>query len=54
MTLTFEVDPVVDSALRDGVLSLWADVTNAGGSVGFVPPSPPTTSAPRCSSTSSR
>ncbi|MFD8645310.1 GNAT family N-acetyltransferase [Streptomyces zaomyceticus] len=41
MTLTFEVDPVVDSALRDGVLSLWADVTNAGGSVGFVPPVTP-------------
>lgn len=25
-------------ALRDGVLDLWTDVSNAGGSVGFVPP----------------
>ncbi|CAM5235146.1 Aminodeoxyfutalosine synthase [Streptomyces violaceorubidus] len=24
--------------LRDGVLDLWTDVSNAGGSVGFVPP----------------
>ncbi|MFI6645859.1 GNAT family N-acetyltransferase [Streptomyces sp. NPDC050504] len=38
MTLTFELDPAVDPALRDGVLALWADVTNAGGAVGFVPP----------------
>ncbi|MFD7706430.1 GNAT family N-acetyltransferase [Streptomyces sp. NPDC059786] len=38
MTLTFTLDPPVDPALRDGVLGLWADVTNAGGAVGFVPP----------------
>ncbi|MCM1970676.1 MULTISPECIES: GNAT family N-acetyltransferase [Streptomyces] len=38
MTLTFTLDPVVDPALRDGILDLWADVSNAGGSVGFVPP----------------
>ncbi|MEU9146277.1 GNAT family N-acetyltransferase [Streptomyces sp. NPDC048349] len=38
MTLTFTVDPVIDPALREGVLSLWADVSNAGGAVGFVPP----------------
>ncbi|GGZ54224.1 GNAT family N-acetyltransferase [Streptomyces subrutilus] len=38
MTLTFTFDPVVDPALRDGVLELWADVTNAGGAVGFVAP----------------
>lgn len=38
MTLTFTLDPVIDPALREGILSLWADVTNAGGAVGFVPP----------------
>ncbi|GGJ57130.1 GNAT family N-acetyltransferase [Streptomyces brasiliensis] len=38
MALTFELDPAVTPALRDGVLTLWADVSNAGGSVGFVPP----------------
>ncbi|WP_055600342.1 GNAT family N-acetyltransferase [Streptomyces aureus] len=41
MTLTFEVDPAIDPALRDGVLSLWADVSNADGAVGFVPPVTP-------------
>ncbi|MEV8590184.1 GNAT family N-acetyltransferase [Streptomyces sp. NPDC051180] len=41
MTLTFEVDPAVDTALRDGVLALWADVSDAGGAVGFVPPVTP-------------
>ncbi|MBD0709153.1 MULTISPECIES: GNAT family N-acetyltransferase [unclassified Streptomyces] len=41
MTLTFELDPSVDPALRDGVLSLWADVSNAGGAVGFTPPVTP-------------
>ncbi|MEW2162885.1 GNAT family N-acetyltransferase [Streptomyces sp. NPDC007084] len=38
MTLRFELDPAVTPALRDGVVALWADVSNAGGSVGFVPP----------------
>ncbi|MFF5018467.1 GNAT family N-acetyltransferase [Streptomyces sp. NPDC001165] len=38
MTLSFELDPPVSRALRDEVLTLWADVSNAGGSVGFVPP----------------
>ncbi|MGV9454691.1 N-acetyltransferase family protein [Streptomyces sp. NPDC003635] len=38
MSLTFTLDPAIDPALRDGVLDLWADVSNAGGSVGFVPP----------------
>lgn len=38
MTLTFTLDPVIDPALRDGILSLWTDVSNAGGAVGFVPP----------------
>ncbi|NWF25961.1 GNAT family N-acetyltransferase [Streptomyces sp. PKU-EA00015] len=38
MALTFELDPPGGPALRDGVLELWADVSNAGGAVGFVPP----------------
>lgn len=41
MTLTFELDPPVGPTLRDGVLALWADVSNAGGAVGFVPPVTP-------------
>lgn len=38
MTLTFELDPEIDGALRDGIAGLWTDVSNAGGAVGFVPP----------------
>ncbi|MFC9651781.1 MULTISPECIES: GNAT family N-acetyltransferase [unclassified Streptomyces] len=38
MALIFELDPAVDPGLRDGVLALWTDVSNAGGAVGFVPP----------------
>jgi GNAT superfamily N-acetyltransferase len=38
MPLTFELDPAVTPTLRDGVLDLWVDVSNAGGAVGFVPP----------------
>ncbi|MFI9629536.1 GNAT family N-acetyltransferase [Streptomyces sp. NPDC052042] len=38
MALTFELDPPVDRALRDGITELWADVSNAGGAVGFIPP----------------
>ncbi|MEV7729011.1 GNAT family N-acetyltransferase [Streptomyces sp. NPDC087917] len=38
MTLTFTFEPSIDAALRDGILDLWTDVTNAGGAVGFVPP----------------
>ena len=38
MSLTFTLDPAVTPALRDGILDLWAGVSNAGGSVGFVPP----------------
>ncbi|MFB6563278.1 GNAT family N-acetyltransferase [Streptomyces sp. NPDC056400] len=41
MTLTFTLDPVVDPSLREGCLALWADVSNAGGAVGFVPPVTP-------------
>ncbi|MFF7977609.1 GNAT family N-acetyltransferase [Streptomyces sp. NPDC007901] len=38
MSLTFTLDPAVTPTLRDGVLSLWTDVSNAGGAVGFVAP----------------
>lgn len=38
MPLTFTLDPLVTPELRDGILDLWTDVTNAGGAVGFVPP----------------
>jgi GNAT superfamily N-acetyltransferase len=38
MPLTFTLDPAVTPALRDGILDLWTDVSNAGGAVGFVPP----------------
>ncbi|WP_328873096.1 GNAT family N-acetyltransferase [Streptomyces sp. NBC_00287] len=41
MALTFTLDPAIDPTLRDGVLDLWTDVTNTGGSVGFVPPVTP-------------
>lgn len=27
-----------DRSVRDGITALWADVSNAGGAVGFVPP----------------
>ncbi|WP_406137436.1 GNAT family N-acetyltransferase [Streptomyces sp. NBC_01089] len=38
MSLTFELDPRMDATLRDEVVALWTDVSNAGGAVGFVPP----------------
>lgn len=38
MPLTFVLDPPVGPALRDGVVALWTDVSEAGGAVGFVPP----------------
>ncbi|MFB7506787.1 GNAT family N-acetyltransferase [Streptomyces broussonetiae] len=38
MPLTFTLDPAISPALRDGILDLWTDVSNAGGAVGFVPP----------------
>ena len=38
MALTFELDPAITPALREEILALWADVSNAGGSVGFVAP----------------
>jgi GNAT superfamily N-acetyltransferase len=45
MALTFRLDPPFGTeegpVLRDGLLRLWADVSNAGGAVGFVPPVTP-------------
>ncbi|MEU2422927.1 GNAT family N-acetyltransferase [Streptomyces sp. NPDC007851] len=41
MPLTFALDPAVTRSLRDGILDLWTDVSNAGGAVGFVPPVTP-------------
>ncbi|MFK4109746.1 GNAT family N-acetyltransferase [Streptomyces sp. NPDC002176] len=38
MALTFTLDPAVTPDLRDGLLDLWADVTNAGGAVAFTAP----------------
>ncbi|MFK4144521.1 GNAT family N-acetyltransferase [Streptomyces sp. NPDC004065] len=38
MPLTFTLDPSVDRSLRDGLLDLWTEVTDAGGAVGFVAP----------------
>lgn len=41
MSLVFTLDPELDGELRDEVVRMWADVTNAGGAVGFVPPVTP-------------
>jgi len=41
MTLTFEADPPLTDQLREQVLTLWVEVSNAGGAVGFVPPVTP-------------
>ncbi|MFE9371820.1 GNAT family N-acetyltransferase [Streptomyces sp. NPDC006711] len=38
MAPTFRLGPPVTPALRDGLLALWAEVSEAGGAVGFVPP----------------
>jgi GNAT superfamily N-acetyltransferase len=38
MPPAFALDPKITPELRDGVCALWADVSNAGGAVGFVPP----------------
>ena len=38
MPLSFVLDPPLTDALRADILTLWADVTNAGGAVGFVAP----------------
>jgi GNAT superfamily N-acetyltransferase len=38
MAIQFVLDPDVTDALRAEIESLWCDVTNAGGAVGFVAP----------------
>ncbi|GCD36708.1 N-acetyltransferase [Streptomyces chrestomyceticus JCM 4735] len=38
MDLRFDLDPAVTPELTDGIRTLWAEVSNAGGAVGFVPP----------------
>jgi GNAT superfamily N-acetyltransferase len=38
MAIRFVLDPVLDDALRARIITLWVDVTNAGGAVGFVAP----------------
>ena len=38
MALVLELDPPLTDALREEVVSLWVEVTNAGGAVGFVAP----------------
>lgn len=38
MALTFALDPPVTPELCEDVTALWVDVSNVGGSVGFVPP----------------
>ncbi|MEV1331086.1 GNAT family N-acetyltransferase [Micromonospora costi] len=38
MTLRFVLDPELSPRLREQIVALWADVSNAGGAVGFVPP----------------
>ena len=38
MALVLELDPPLTDALREQIVSLWVEVTNAGGAVGFVAP----------------
>lgn len=38
VSLRFVLDPDLTPALREQILDLWVDVTNAGGAVGFVAP----------------
>lgn len=38
MSLRFVLDPELSPELREQIVDLWVDVTNAGGAVGFVPP----------------
>ncbi|MBP5861911.1 GNAT family N-acetyltransferase [Streptomyces scabiei] len=41
MPLTFHLDPPLTPTLHEHILTLWSDVSNAGGAVGFVPPVTP-------------
>lgn len=36
--LRFELNPELDPSLGDRLRTIWTDVSNAGGAVGFVPP----------------
>ncbi|MFI5492906.1 GNAT family N-acetyltransferase [Actinoplanes sp. NPDC051859] len=38
MSLSFELDPPLTADLREAIVGLWTDVTNAGGPIGFVAP----------------
>lgn len=38
MPLRFELDPDLTDELRQAIIALWVEVTNAGGAVGFVAP----------------
>jgi GNAT superfamily N-acetyltransferase len=38
MGIEFVVDPALDDDLRARIVTLWVEVTNAGGAVGFVAP----------------
>lgn len=38
MAIEFVLDPALTDGLRERIVSLWVDVTNAGGAVGFVAP----------------
>jgi GNAT superfamily N-acetyltransferase len=38
MAVAYVLDPEPTPALREQVVAVWADVSNAGGAVGFVPP----------------
>jgi GNAT superfamily N-acetyltransferase len=38
MAVAFELDPPITDELRERIVELWVEVTNAGGAVGFVPP----------------
>jgi GNAT superfamily N-acetyltransferase len=38
MSLSFVLDPDLTDELRERIVRLWVEVTNAGGAVGFVPP----------------
>jgi GNAT superfamily N-acetyltransferase len=38
MAMSLELDPMLTDELREQIVALWVEVTNAGGAVGFVPP----------------
>jgi GNAT superfamily N-acetyltransferase len=37
MTIAYVLDPPITDELRERIVGLWVEVTNAGGAVGFVP-----------------